>query len=110
MVISMTGFGRGKAESDSFIVNVEIKTVNHRFCEMNIRMPRQLLKIEEKMKKILNQHIRRGRAEVYVSLEGEGAVTRELRVDWKLIDEYFQTLKHARKLYGVEEAITLKDL
>lgn len=110
MVISMTGFGRGKAESDSFSVNVEIKTVNHRFCEMNIRMPRQLLKIEEKMKKKLNQHIRRGRAEVFVSLEGEGIITRELRVDWKLIDEYFQTMKQAQKLYGVEGTITLQDL
>ncbi|CAH2713319.1 hypothetical protein BACCIP111895_00454 [Neobacillus rhizosphaerae] len=110
MVISMTGFGRGKTESDSFSVNVEVKTVNHRFCEINIRMPRQLLKIEDKMKKKLNQHIRRGRAEVYVSVEGEGVVTRKVHVDWKLVEEYYQFIKQAREKFGIEGTITLQDL
>ncbi|WP_040346652.1 YicC/YloC family endoribonuclease [Neobacillus bataviensis] len=110
MVISMTGFGRGKAVSGSFSVNVEVKTVNHRFSEMNIRMPRQLLKIEDKIKKKLNEYIRRGRVEVYVSVEGEGVVTRKVHVDWKLIEEYYQFIEQARNKYGIEETITLKDL
>ncbi len=106
----MTGFGRGKAESDFFSINVEVKTVNHRFCEMNIRMPRQLLKIEDRMKKKLSQHIRRGRVEVYVSLEGEGVVTRKIQVDWKLLDEYYQFIKQVREKYDVEATVTLQDL
>jgi uncharacterized protein (TIGR00255 family) len=110
MVISMTGFGRSKAESDVFSVNVEVKTVNHRFCEMNIRMPRQLLKIEDRMKKKLSQHIRRGRVEVYVSLEGEGIVTRKVQVDWKLLEEYYQFVKQVREKYDVEGTVTLQDL
>ncbi|WP_066252647.1 YicC/YloC family endoribonuclease [Neobacillus drentensis] len=110
MVISMTGFGRAKTESDCFSVNVEVKTVNHRFCEMNIRMPRQLLKIEDRMKKKLNQYIRRGRVEVYVSLEGEGVVTRKVHVDWKLLDEYYQVIKHAHEKYDIEGTVTLQDL
>ncbi|MEO2074989.1 MAG: YicC/YloC family endoribonuclease [Bacillus sp. (in: firmicutes)] len=110
MVISMTGFGRAKTESEFFSVNVEVKTVNHRFCEMNIRMPRQLLKIEDKLKKKLNQHIRRGRVEVYVSVEGEGVVTRKVHVDWNLIDEYYQFINEARSKYGVEGTITIHDL
>ncbi|WP_066068494.1 YicC/YloC family endoribonuclease [Neobacillus soli] len=110
MVISMTGFGRGRSESDSFSVNVEVKTVNHRFCEMNIRMPRRLLKIEDKIKKKLTQHIRRGRVEVYVSLEGDGVVTRTVHVDWKLIEEYYQFIKQARERYDIEGTVTLQDL
>ncbi|MED4202641.1 YicC/YloC family endoribonuclease [Neobacillus mesonae] len=110
MVISMTGFGRGKAESDAFIVNVEIKTVNHRFCEMNIRMPRQLLTIEDKIKKKINEHIRRGRVEAYVSLEGEGVVTRKIHVDWQLLDDYYQFIKQARSMYGIEGTVTIQDL
>lgn len=106
----MTGFGRAKAESDFFSVNVEIKTVNHRFCEMNIRMPRQLLKIEDRLKKKLSQYIRRGRVEVYVSLEGEGSVTRKVHVDWKLLDEYSQIIKQVREKYNVEGIVTLQDL
>lgn len=110
MVVSMTGFGRSKVVSGPFSVNVEIKTVNHRFSEFNIRMPRQLLKIEEKMKKILNQYIRRGRIEVYVTLEGEGTVTRKVLVDWKLIEEYYQFIQTAKERYGIEGNISLTDL
>ncbi|WP_042456241.1 YicC/YloC family endoribonuclease [Neobacillus dielmonensis] len=110
MVMSMTGFGRGRAESELFIVNVEVKTVNHRFCEMNIRMPRQLLQIEDKIKKTLNQYIRRGRVEVYVSLEGEGAVTRKLHVDWSLVEQYYQFMNQAREKYRIEEPVSLRDL
>lgn len=106
----MTGFGRAKAESDLFSVNVEIKTVNHRFCEMNIRMPRQLLKIEDRLKKKLSQYIRRGRVEVYVSLEGEGSVTRKVHVDWKLLDEYSQIINQVHEKYNVEGIVTLQDL
>jgi uncharacterized protein (TIGR00255 family) len=110
LVISMTGFGRGKTESEAFLVNVEIKTVNHRFSEMNIRMPRQLLKIEDKMKKILSSHIRRGRVEVYVSVEGEGIVSRKIQPDWQLIEDYFQFINEAKSKYGIEGTITLHDL
>ncbi|WP_066318338.1 YicC/YloC family endoribonuclease [Bacillus sp. FJAT-29814] len=110
MVFSMTGFGRARAESESCTVNVEIKTVNHRFSEFNIRMPRQLLKIEDKIKKTLNQHIRRGRIEVYISLEGQGVVSRKLQVDWNLIEEYFQFIKQAQNKYGIEGSVKLIDL
>jgi uncharacterized protein (TIGR00255 family) len=110
MVISMTGFGRSKLESAAFSVNVEVKTVNHRFCEINIRMPRQLLKIEDKMKKKLNQQLRRGRVEVYVTIDGEGAVSRKLHVDWKLIDEYYQLINQAREKYDIDTKISLHDL
>ncbi len=110
MVISMTGFGRSRAESGAFSVTVEIKTVNHRFCEFHIRMPRQLLKIEEKMKKALTQHIRRGRVEVFVTLEGEGTITRKVLVDWKLIEEYHLFLREAKEKYGIDGNVTLQDL
>jgi uncharacterized protein (TIGR00255 family) len=73
-------------------------------------MPRQLLKIEDKMKKKLNQQIRRGRVEVYVSIEGEGAVTRKVHVDWKLIEEYYQFIKQAGEKYDLEGKVSLQDL
>ncbi len=51
MVTSMTGYGREEAENEQVRVFAEIKTVNHRFCEYTIRMPRQLLVLEEKGEK-----------------------------------------------------------
>ena len=58
MIVSMTGYGRGKAEDGDTKVTVEMKTVNHRFCEFIIRMPRQLMILEEKVKKKASQYIR----------------------------------------------------
>ncbi|TDL72597.1 YicC family protein [Rhodococcus qingshengii] len=110
MVISMTGFGRSRIASASFSVNVEVKTVNHRFSEMNIRMPRHLLNVEDKIKKKLNEHLRRGRAEVYIMIEGEGAVTRKIQVDWKLLEEYYLFIKQARDKFKIEGNVLLQDL
>lgn len=110
MVVSMTGFGRSRTETNSFGVTVEVKTVNHRFCEFHIRMPRQLLKTEEKIKKKLGEQIKRGRVEVFVTLEGEGIVNRSIHIDWQALDEYVQRVAEIKNKYGVSGEIRLQDL
>jgi uncharacterized protein (TIGR00255 family) len=110
MVTSMTGFGRSKAESGPFSVTLEIKTVNHRFSEYLFRIPRQLMKLEEKMKKKINAHIHRGRVEVFVTLEGEGAVSRKLKVDWLLLEEYLQFMKLAQEKFNLKEPVSIQSL
>ncbi|MFE8699017.1 YicC/YloC family endoribonuclease [Cytobacillus sp. FJAT-54145] len=110
MVLSMTGFGRSKRELNQFSVNVEVKTVNHRFSEYNIRMPRELLNIEDKLKKELAQYISRGRAEVFVTLEGEAVANRKVTIDWDLLDEYHQYIVEIQKKYNIAQDITIRDL
>jgi uncharacterized protein (TIGR00255 family) len=106
----MTGFGRSQKETDRFSVTVEVKTVNHRFCEMQIRMPRQLLKIEDKLKKKLNEHILRGRVEVFVTVTGEAVTNRKIHIDWNLLDEYYQSIKAIKEKYELTEQVSLQDL
>lgn len=110
MVVSMTGFGRSKVESERFSVNVEVKTVNHRFCEFHIRMPRQLLKTEEKIKKKLGEHIKRGRVEVFVTLEGVGIVSRSVHIDWQALDELVHHISEIKNRYRIDGEIELRDL
>lgn len=110
MVVSMTGFGRSRTETNGFGVTVEVKTVNHRFCEFHIRMPRQLLKTEEKIKKKLGEQIKRGRVEVFVTLEGEGIVNRSVHIDWQALDEFVQRMAEIKNKYGVSGEIQLQDL
>ncbi|WP_079510228.1 YicC/YloC family endoribonuclease [Mesobacillus jeotgali] len=110
MVVSMTGFGRSKTESERFSVTVEVKTVNHRFCEFHIRMPRQLLKTEEKIKKKLGEHINRGRVEVFVTLEGEGIVSRSVHIDWEALDEFVQNISEIKNRYSLAGDIELRDI
>lgn len=106
----MTGFGRSQKESNDFSITVEIKTVNHRFCEYHIRMPRQLFKIEDKIKKQLGEYVQRGRVEVFVTLEGSGAVHRKVNIDWSLLEEYYQYIQQIKKKYELQQDISIHDL
>jgi uncharacterized protein (TIGR00255 family) len=106
----MTGFGRSKKKNDSFSVSVEVKTVNHRFLEFYIRMPRQFNKIEDKIKKKLSTSIHRGRMEVFVTIEGEGIVNRKVLVDWNLLDHYIKSIGMIKKKYALEHGLSLHDL
>jgi uncharacterized protein (TIGR00255 family) len=110
MVKSMTGFGRSQKESNDFLLTVEVKTVNHRFCEYHVRMPRQLLKIEDKIKKHLNEYIHRGRVEIFVTLGGNGAVHRKVNIDWLLLDEYYQYILKVKEKYGLQTEVSIHDL
>ncbi|WP_075980982.1 YicC/YloC family endoribonuclease [Bacillus massilinigeriensis] len=110
MVLSMTGFGRSKKESASFSVTVEIKSVNHRFSEFVIRMPRQLLKIEDKLKKKMSEQIKRGRVEVFVTVEGSAAFHRKLVVDWELLDQYYQYINEIQNKYALQDFVSYRDL
>jgi uncharacterized protein (TIGR00255 family) len=110
MVVSMTGFGRSQKETDRFSVTVEIKTVNHRFCEIQIRMPRQLLKIEDKLKKKLSEHILRGRVEVFVTVTGESVTNRKVHIDWNLLDEYYRSIIAIKEKYELHQQVSLQDL
>ncbi|PLT30122.1 YicC/YloC family endoribonuclease [Peribacillus deserti] len=109
MVISMTGYGRGFAEEQDLRIHVEIKTVNHRFTEYQIRMPRQLLFLEDKIKKQVSEYIKRGRAEVFITLEGSGLTTKKLEVDWELADEYVSLMSKVQQKYNLASKPDLGD-
>lgn len=110
MVVSMTGYGLGTSESERLKVRVEVKTVNHRFSEFHIRMPRQLLVLEDKVKKLLATYIRRGRAEVFISIEGEGLLTKRLEVDWSLLEQYMSHLNEFTYRYHLHPNDALQNI
>lgn len=110
MVYSMTGFGRGKKANDRLTITVEMKSVNHRFCEVTVRMPRQLLMFEDKVKKIILQYVKRGRVEVFVNVEGEGLTKKKLQVDWQLLSDYYQSLQEANERFSLQDRVTLSQL
>ncbi|MDR4886555.1 YicC/YloC family endoribonuclease [Fredinandcohnia sp. QZ13] len=110
MIASMTGFGRAKKESNTFYVQAELKSVNHRFCEINVRLPRQLLFLEDKIKKAIGEHVKRGRVEVFLTIEGEGLVTKTISIDWNLLDALVTSTKQIQDKYQLTEQITTGQL
>jgi uncharacterized protein (TIGR00255 family) len=110
MIVSMTGFGRANESTTSLRVTVEVKSVNHRFCEIHLRMPRQLMVIEDKIKKAVNEYVNRGRIELFLTVDGEGIVKRKVEIDWGLMDNYYRLLKQAKERYSLNEDVTLQQL
>lgn len=107
MVMSMTGYGSSKESVNNTVVTVEIRSVNHRFLDISTKMPRSLLVIEEKIKKIVQSYLHRGRVEVFITIEGEELVERNVSVNWKLMEQYISNLKEIQNRYQLQGDIPL---
>jgi uncharacterized protein (TIGR00255 family) len=110
MVVSMTGFGRSKIDSGLHTITVEMKSVNHRFHECTIRLPRQLMKLEDKIKKQVSGFIKRGKVDIFITITGEGLVHRNLHIDWKLIRDYYQLVHEINDHFSLKGEIELNQL
>ena len=101
MLRSMTGFGRGTYEEEDFSIVIEIKTVNHRYTEPSIRMPRFLNSLEDRIRKTILASVARGRIDVFItaSYTSEDAV--QVRVDKPLARSYHQALLEIGSAIGV---------
>lgn len=93
MANSMTGFGRGEASRNGYQFSIELKSVNHRFLEIVVRTPRNLISFEERIRKILQGKFLRGRIEVFVNVTETEARKRMVKVDKELALSYDKSLK-----------------
>ncbi|MED4053671.1 YicC/YloC family endoribonuclease [Niallia taxi] len=110
MVKSMTGYGAGSRKGNGISISAEMKTVNHRFCEQIVRMPKQYLTLEDAVKKLISQYIHRGRAEVFITIDGEKAKNQKMVVDWQLLDEYYRVLEEMRARFTIKEPVSVSEL
>ena len=69
MVESMTGFGRGDAHADGVSVEVEIRSVNNRFCDVSVRLPRHLSEFEYEVQQVVKKKVGRGKINVHIRVE-----------------------------------------
>lgn len=109
---SMTAFGRGEATAGDRTWTVEIRSVNHRYCDIKVRLPRPYASLEEAIKREVGEEYSRGHVEVNLSLAGGEPATR-LKVDLPLAREYLQGLHLLRDELSLADRPTLtmlKDL
>ena len=103
MITSMTGFGRRQGVWLDGTVTVEVRSVNHRFLETAIRLPKSISMLEDPLKKTIQHHCSRGRVDLTVSLQGNRGSARSLQLDVALAKQYhqaLQTLQRSLKLKG----------
>ncbi|MCL1975446.1 MAG: YicC family protein [Firmicutes bacterium] len=98
---SMTGYGLGEAQSVNYSIVVEMRSVNHRYLEISLRLPRQLNMLEDALKKMIQTKLSRGKVDVYLALERFGGKKIDLILDKELAFAYYNSLIQLSELTGV---------
>jgi len=106
----MTGFGLAEKTREGYRVRVEIRTVNHRYSEVAIRLPRELLPLEEALKQELKRLVKRGRADVSVFVDRTAAQPVDVQVNWAALDRYMAAAEEIARRYGLHSDVSVHEL
>ena len=107
MIRSMTGFGRGESQGDGKTFIVEIKTVNHRYSDVFVKMPRNISFLEDKIRELVSKSVSRGKIDVYISFEEFGEDSKTVVLDEALAKAYLNTLMQARDKFGLKDDLSI---
>lgn len=99
-VRSMTGYGRGEHIADDRKFTVEIKSVNHRYLDLNIKLPRALSGLEDKIKKCVMQEVFRGKTDIYITFETFSAEDVEVKLNEALATAYAEKIRILQEMLG----------
>lgn len=110
MLKSMTGFGRCEIAEIDRKITIEMKAVNHRYCDISIKMPKKLSFFEAGIRNVLKQYIGRGKIDVFITYEDYTENTVCVKYNSDLAKEYFLNLEKISKEFGIENDIRVSAL
>jgi len=103
----MTGFGRAEGDTTLGKIFVESRSVNHRYCDINMKLPKRLTLFENRMKEMIRSQVSRGRIDVSLRLENSGEEKVQLSVDLDLAKQYYRVLHELKEKLQLKDDITL---
>lgn len=104
---SMTGYGRNEAVIDGKKITCEIKSVNHRYSDYSIKVPRYYGFMEDKVRQYVSQYISRGKVDVYISIESYDTSDRQIRLNKDLAKSYIDALAELRDEFSLKDDISV---
>ena len=111
MIRSMTGFGHGEVSNDKKQkVTVEMKSVNHRYCDISLKLPKKLAMFEANIRNIMKEYASRGKIDIYVSYEDLSETAVSLHYNQAMAEEYMQVFKKMQEDFNIETKITAEAL
>jgi len=110
LIRSMTGYGRSEQTIDNFDISVEIKSVNHRYSDYNIKVPRYYSFLEEKIKTHLQSFISRGKVDVFVSIYKTVDDSKEIAINPALAKSYIDALRTLAADYNIKDDISVSSV
>ncbi len=105
MIKSMTGFGRSEVSNEERKISVEIKAVNHRYCDISIKLPKKLSFFDVGIRNILKKYIGRGKVDVFISYEDYTENNICVKYNPDLAKEYYDNLKKISEEFGIENDV-----
>lgn len=110
MIKSMTGFGRAKCEYEGREYNVEIKSVNHKYSDVSIKIPRQISYLEEKVRKEILTKVSRGKIDVFITLQDYSEKGKNIKINKELAKVYISQLRELAEETGITANIDVIDI
>lgn len=110
MIKSMTGYGHYEYQNEEIRMSIEIKTVNHRYCDVYIRLPRQLSCFEDKVRSLITSRVSRGKIDVFINWENIGEGKKEVILDEGLARAYYEAMGKIAQNLGLREDISSSSL
>ncbi|SCJ49440.1 YicC-like family%2C N-terminal region [uncultured Clostridium sp.] len=111
MVKSMTSFGRSSSEEgQKRIFTVEMKSVNNRYLDINIRMPKALISLEEEVRKMISSSLSRGKVDIFINLKNYSQNEGTPKIDLKLAEDYLNCLKQIEENFGLKNDVSVMQL
>ncbi|MGM0415818.1 MAG: YicC/YloC family endoribonuclease [Thermodesulfobacteriota bacterium] len=107
---SMTGYGKGSSNTDSARYTAEIKTVNHRYTDVSVKLPRALMFLENEVKNWVNDVLNRGKVDVYISREGDAAESLQPQVNSGVAEAYVEVYRDLIERFDLVKDIPLSVL
>ncbi len=110
MIKSMTGFGRCEKATDQYKISVEIKSVNHRYLDMSIKMPKKFNYFEAALRNLLKNDIQRGKVDIFITYEDYTTQTMQLKYNEGLAAEYMEYFRKMKEQFGLTDDVSVTQL
>lgn len=110
MIKSMTGYGKSSITIDTREYQVEIKTINHRFADISVKMPRVLSYLEEDIKKEILKQINRGKIEVFITYSNSSSENNEVKINTQIAQLYINELRNLAQQEGLQSNIEVTEI
>lgn len=110
MIKSMTGYGKANVSIEKREYQVEIKSVNHRYLDISVKMPRILSYLEEEVKKQIATKIKRGKIDVFITLQDEGTENKNIKINTEIAKIYINELKQLAQNEGLLTNIEVTEI
>ena len=106
MIKSMTGYGGAKGSVEGLEIGVELKSVNNRYLDTSVRLPRSFMFAEDGIKSAVQRHISRGKVDVFVSVDSSSAGDMTVKINEPLLKGYMDAIKSISAEYGLPNDMT----